>query len=183
MAVSALATACGSSKPPEPVAVSVVQDHHRAAIRLTPGKTIGDALEQAKVTPQEGQVLAAVTHKPVEPNGHAPVLRWNGRTVAASHRIDKAGKLEVIPGRDTPEATEVGERPLAPEGLPNALQYVQYAGVPGVEKVTVGVKSGEVVTRTTITPRSPPTAPPGRWSPSPSTTARTPPTPHRSSPS
>jgi peptidoglycan-N-acetylglucosamine deacetylase len=61
----------------------------------------------------------------------------------------------VIPGRDTPEATKVVRRALAPSGLPKALQYVQYAGKPGVQRVTVGEQSGEVVARTTVTPAVP----------------------------
>jgi peptidoglycan/xylan/chitin deacetylase (PgdA/CDA1 family) len=119
------------------------------------GRTVGDALDKAKVTGTEGQVLAATSKAPLGPNGNAATYLIDGAAASRAEVIEAPTTIEVVDGEDSVEPTKTVRRPQAVTGLPNALQYVQFAGRPGVEDATIGTKSGEVVATTTITPAVP----------------------------
>jgi len=137
------------------VAVTVLSGDQRTALRVAPGTTVGDVLARAHVTPREGQVLAAKSRKPIGPNGDLAVVRFRGRTVATSSVVRQRGTLAVTSGTDTVEAVKVERFPLAPGGLPDAIQFVQFAGRPGIQEVSTGQQSKEVVFRRVVQPAVP----------------------------
>ena len=150
------ASACTASsnqaapEPPPPVAVTVVSGTHHRALEVVPGTTVGDVLAKAKISPHDGQVLAARSRKAIGPNGDLAVVRFRGRSASTSAIVKQRGTLSVTDGADTVEPTTVVRRPLAPGGLPDAIQFVQFAGRPGVEEVSTGTRSKEIVFRRTI---------------------------------
>ena len=158
IAAFALLTASCShdqAAPPPPIRVRVVHDGATVAVRSLPGDTVGQALDRAQVVPAEGQVLSVGTNKQLGRNGHAAELRVGGRTVHRSTVLQVPSTVTVVDGADTTEHTRKVRRPVAAEGLPNALQYVQYGGEPGLEDAVLGVRSGEVASRQTIEPGVP----------------------------
>lgn len=136
--------------PPPPINVKVVHDGATTAVRVRKGRTVGDAVEKAKVQAEAGQELSVVTKKPLGPNGNEPTHLIDGSEVDAAEVLRGPTTIEVVNGVDTTEPTKVVRRDAAPSGLPNALQYVQFAGSPAIEEVTVGTKSNEVVATTPI---------------------------------
>lgn len=160
VALSVVAASCTSDPPPPPpppppISVQVVHDGTTTAVRVRTGRTVGDALEKARVEAVEGQLLSAATKEPLRPNGNEATYEIDGVETSLAEELTDPVTIEVVDGEDTTEPTEVVQRPQVPEGLPNALQYVQFAGKAGLEEVTVGTESGEVVTQRTITPSVP----------------------------
>ena len=154
--IAAFLAACSSSAPPPPpIAVTVVHDGDITRVRAPSGSTIGDAVDQAKVEAIEGQELSVKTKEPLGANGNEPTYLVDGAAVNRAEVLSGPTTIEVVDGEDTTETTEVVRREQAVTGLPNALEYVQFAGKPGVEDATVGTKSGETVSATTITPAVP----------------------------
>lgn len=159
VALLAAGTACSSEAPPppppEPVSVQVVHDGESTTVRVRPGRTVGDALEKAGVSGRDGLELAASSKEPIGPNGNEATYLVDGVDGSLAEEIDAATTIEVVDGEDTVEPTEVVRRRQAVTGLPDALQYVQFAGKPGVEDATVGTKSGELVDTRPVTPAVP----------------------------
>ncbi|MGN6692715.1 MAG: polysaccharide deacetylase family protein [Aquihabitans sp.] len=141
--------------PPPAIAIDVVHDGATTPVRVRSGRTIGDAIDKAKVDAADGQELSAGTKQPLGPNGNEPTYLVDGEPVGRAEVLTGPTTIEVVDGEDTVEATKVERRDAAVTGLPDALQYVQFAGKPGVEDVTVGTKSGEVVSRSPVTPTIP----------------------------
>jgi peptidoglycan/xylan/chitin deacetylase (PgdA/CDA1 family) len=100
-------------------------------------------------------LLAAKSKEPLGPNGNEATYLIDGASASRSEVIEAPTTIEVVDGEDTVEPTETVRREQAVTGLPKALQYVQYAGKPGVEDATVGTKSGELVAAKTIVPAVP----------------------------
>jgi peptidoglycan/xylan/chitin deacetylase (PgdA/CDA1 family) len=138
--------------PPPPVSIKVVHDDASTVVRVRKGRTVGDAVEKAKVEATPGQELSVVTKKPLGPNGNEPTYLVDGLEVNAAEELRAATTIEVVNGEDTTEPTKVIRREGVVTGLPNALQYVQFAGTPAVEEVTLGAKSEEVVSSTSVEP-------------------------------
>ena len=155
--VAVLAASCSDAEPRvlPPFSVSVQQADLTETVELDPGQTVGDALEEADVTPVDGQVVSAGTGTAIEPNGDLAVVQVDGDPVPLDGVLQATVTIEVIDGTDTTEDTTTERRALAPGGLPDAMQFVQHVGKPGVEEVTVGVMSGEEVSAETITPPVP----------------------------
>lgn len=158
-ALSVLVAACSNpatpDPPPKPVRIVVRHDGTTRTYRVPVGTTIAQVLAKAKVEPAEGQLRSAGTKAPLGPNGNRAAIRLHGRPATTRTILVRASTLEVVDGSDTTEGTHTERRALAPEGLPKALQYVQFPGVPGREEVVLGDRSDEVVSRRTLTPAVP----------------------------
>jgi peptidoglycan/xylan/chitin deacetylase (PgdA/CDA1 family) len=141
--------------PPPPLAIEVVHGDTTTPVQVRAGRTIGDAIDAADVDAKEGQERSAGTQQDLGPNGNEPTYLVDGASVSRSEMLTEPITIEVVDGEDTTEPTEVERREAAVTGLPDALEYVQFAGKPGVEDVTVGTKSGEVVSRSPVTPSVP----------------------------
>lgn len=133
--------------------VYVVRSGRLAAVEVERGTTVREALRRAHVTPRDGRLLAAVSHRPLGPNDRPARLRIGLRTVTGATVLTRSSTIEVTDGSDTVEGTRTVERSIPQGGLPKALQYVQFAGRPGTGRATLGARSGEVVdVRTTVAP-------------------------------
>jgi peptidoglycan/xylan/chitin deacetylase (PgdA/CDA1 family) len=151
-----LAAGCSLSHvPPEPMRVVVRRGAERRVVHIRPGATVADALAAAHLAPREGQVRSVARHRALGPNGHLPSVRIRNRLTRAAHELIRPTTVDAIDGTDTTEGTRTEERPMVPPGLPDVLQYVQFAGHPGRERVMVGTRSGEVLTRQTLVPAVP----------------------------
>lgn len=135
--------------------VRVVHDGATTTVRIRSGRTVGDAIEKSKIEGTEGQELAVKSKKPIGPNGNEVSYLIEGVDASPAEVIDAATTIEVVDGEDSVEPTKTVRRVQAVTGLPNALQYVQFAGKAGVEDATVGTKSGETVSTVTVTPAAP----------------------------
>jgi len=160
LAATMVAAACSSDPPPpppppKPVDVAVVHDGKTTNVRVGKGRTVRDAIEKSGVEGREGQELAVKSKEPIGPNGNEAAYLIDGVDAGLAEVIDADTTIEVVDGEDSVEPTETVRREQAVTGLPNALQYVQRAGKPGVEDATVGTKSGETVSVVTITPAVP----------------------------
>lgn len=154
--LSLVATACSTViHHAAPVDVTVVHGARHVTVPVASGRSVADAVALAHVDPHDGQVVSARSHRALGPNGRSVQYQLHGRQVPRTRALRSAATIRVVDGTDTVEATKVVRRALPPGGLPNALQYVQFAGRPGVQEVTVGVRSGEAVTRRTVTPAEP----------------------------
>lgn len=158
--LSVLAAACSSDPPPPPppppaIDVQVVHDGTTTAVRVGKGRTVRDAVAKAKVEPAAGRELSAKTNEPLGPNGNEPTYLVDGERGSPAQVLRAEATIEVVDGEDTTEPTEVVRREQAVTGLPNALQYVQFAGKPGIEDATIGTTSGEVVSTTPVVPAVP----------------------------
>lgn len=157
--LTALAACSNEPAPPPPpppaIAIDVVHDGTTTPVRVRSGRTIGDAVDKAKVDAAAGQELAAKSKEPLGPNGNEPTYLVDGAPVSRAEVLSEATTIEVVDGTDTTEPTKVERREQPVQGLPDALQYVQSAGTTGVEDVTVGVTSGEVVSSVPVTPGVP----------------------------
>jgi len=154
-ALAALAAGCTSEAappppPPKPVTVQVVHGDDTTTVRVGRGRTVGGALDKAGVRGTAGRELAVTSKEPLGPNGNEPTYLVDGEPGSRDQVIDAATTIEVVDGEDTVEPTEVVRRTSPVSGLPDALQYVQFAGRAGAEDATVGSTSGEVVERTPV---------------------------------
>lgn len=138
--------------PPPPIAIDVVHDGTTTPVRVRTGRTVGDALDKAKVAGAEGQERSAVTAEPLGPNGNEATYLIDGLPVGRAEVLEGPTTIEVVDGENTTEPTEVVRREQAVSGLPKALQHVHTPGRPGIEEVTVGTKSGETVSSVVVTP-------------------------------
>ncbi|MCU1370948.1 MAG: polysaccharide deacetylase [Ilumatobacteraceae bacterium] len=150
VAVAALAASCSNepappAPPPPAISIGVVHDGSTTTVRIRSGRTIGDALDKAGVDAADGQELAAASKEPLGPNGNEPTYLIDSEPVSRAEVLEAPATIEVLDGEDTVEPTEVVRRQQTITGLPNALEYVQFAGQPGMEEATVGTKSGETV--------------------------------------
>jgi peptidoglycan/xylan/chitin deacetylase (PgdA/CDA1 family) len=132
-----------------------VHDGATTNVRVGSGRTVGDAIDKSGVKGREGQELAVKSKEPIGPNGNEVAYLIDGVEASRAEVIDAATTIEVVDGEDSVEPTKTVRREQAVTGLPNALEYVQHAGKPGVEDATVGTKSGETVSAVTITPAVP----------------------------
>ena len=157
-ALGSLLIACSSDPPPPPpppIAIDVLHDGTTTAVRVRTGRTVGDALDKAEVEAVAGQEVAAKSKEPLGPNGNEPSYLLDGEPASRAEVLTGPATIEVVDGEDTVEPTEVVRREQAVTGLPDALEYVQFAGRPGLEDATLGTRSGEVVAAATITPAVP----------------------------
>jgi peptidoglycan/xylan/chitin deacetylase (PgdA/CDA1 family) len=153
-----VATSCSSDPPPPPpppIDISVVHAGTTTAVRVRTGQTVGEAVDEAHVTAVSGQERSVADHKALGPNGNEATYLIDGEEVSADEVLSGPATIEVVDGRDTVEPTKVVRREQPVTGLPDALQYVQAAGRPGVEEATVGVTSGEVASTVPVTPGVP----------------------------
>lgn len=141
--------------PPPAISIDVRHDGTTTTVRVREGRTVGDALDKAKVEGEPGQELAAKTKTPIGPNENEPTYLIDSEPASRAEILTDPTTIEVIDGEDTVEPTEVVRREQPVTGLPKALEYVQFAGTPGVEDATVGTTSGEVVSSVPITPAVP----------------------------
>jgi peptidoglycan/xylan/chitin deacetylase (PgdA/CDA1 family) len=130
--------------------VQVVHGDDTTTVRVGRGRTVGGALDKAGVRGTAGRELAVTSKEPLGPNGNEPTYLVDGEPGSRDQVIDAATTIEVVDGEDTVEPTEVVRRTQPVTGLPDALQYVQFAGKAGAEDATVGSTSGEVVERTPV---------------------------------
>lgn len=126
-----------------------------SVVSVPPGSTVADVLRQARFAGDVGHERSIVEHRVLQPNGNPARAIVSGAPARPTLVLTRADVVTVLDGKDTVEPTVTKQVPLAPGGLPNALQYVQYAGKPGVALATVGKVSGEVLRTKVLTPAVP----------------------------
>lgn len=137
--------------------VPVVLDGNRASVGV--GDTVNDAITQWPALAPAGDVLAATDHRIVlVGGGEPPTVSINGRPSALGSRIAPGDKVELSAGGDVIEATVEETRVIAiPSKIvgQGAVLTMVSAGAVGVQRVTVGAVSGDIVASETVLPAEP----------------------------
>lgn len=121
-----------------------------------PRPTVAAALEAAGRVPRHGALRSARTGRVLDANAVPARIVVDGVPAPRSRRLAAGAEVTVIDGLDAVEATEVKQVEVpAPPG-PDVETLLWYPGTAGVDEVTAGVVSGEVVTSRRIAEPVPP---------------------------
>jgi peptidoglycan/xylan/chitin deacetylase (PgdA/CDA1 family) len=112
--------------------------------------TVADALLAAGIRPHEGKLLSAKDGRVLDPKANAATYTLGGSPVAATSPLVAGATLTVTDGKDEVEATRNIDKVLPAPELHQVLIHVYEAGVPGLERQVVGVRSGEVVSNEVV---------------------------------
>ena len=118
--------------------------------------TVADALRAADVTPPDGALLSAVTHRVLDRSFTPAKLSVDGRPARRSTALRAGARVEMAPGVDVVEPTARREAAAPPPPLPDVEYSLWYPGIPGREEQVYGAVSGEVVARRELVPPRPP---------------------------
>jgi peptidoglycan/xylan/chitin deacetylase (PgdA/CDA1 family) len=107
------------------------------------GDTVTALLRSAGLHPRPGYYLAAVSQRRLEPDGHRPRVRIDGRPATLDTLVRPGQQVTVRPGVDLVEPTETVRRRLSPP-TPPAL----YVGDrPGIARLVRGSLSHERISQ------------------------------------
>lgn len=118
--------------------------------------TVADALRAADVTPHDGALLSALTHRVLDRSFTPAKLSVDGRPARRSTALRAGARVEMAPGVDVVEPTARREAAASPPPLPDVEYSLWYPGSPGREEQVYGAVSGEVVSRRHLVPPRPP---------------------------
>jgi peptidoglycan-N-acetylglucosamine deacetylase len=123
-------------------------------MRLMAGTTVADLFSSGRVHGKHGDLVAAGNHRILKRGaGEAPYLVVGGKRVSAEDRLYASDVVRTMNGSDTLEPVVKRMEPLpAPvryEGH-GSLESVVSSGAPGLQEVTFGVLSKQVVSKRVV---------------------------------
>ena len=119
-------------------------------------RTVGAALVEAGRPPRAGSLRSAVTGRVLVPDVDPPHLTVNGQPASTATRLRPEDDVRVRDGVDRTEAVVEREVTFRPPPLPDVEEGLWRPGRPGVERLTVGEMSQELVSRTVVEEERPP---------------------------
>lgn len=117
--------------------------------------TLANALATGRVHPRDGALLSAVTKKVIDAHAAPAELRVDGAAVGLGQRLTAGERIVVRDGSDSTEPLVRRRVDAIVSGLPPVEDRIWLGDKSGVEEVEVGERSGEVVSRATVTPGGP----------------------------
>jgi peptidoglycan/xylan/chitin deacetylase (PgdA/CDA1 family) len=115
---------------------------------------VGEALGLSGVDVKDGALYSAGQGLLLERNFNPPGLWVNGAAADRSTELRANDRVKAENGPDAWEKVEV-EKVVIPSGLPEVEHRLWNAGQNGVDEVSKGSRSGEVISRTTTVPMVP----------------------------
>jgi peptidoglycan/xylan/chitin deacetylase (PgdA/CDA1 family) len=113
--------------------------------------TVRDALLAAGIHLGPGQVLAAVTHRPLAGYGAPAFIAVDGKRARLSSWIRSGARIQAHPGT-LMEPLVTKEVPTGPPGLPDIEFYLWHPGSQEVLRQVVGAYSGQVISSAVVSP-------------------------------
>lgn len=139
-----------------PIPVDVRSGGAVAQVRVPRHATVATALAKAGTAIHDGRLLAVGDRRVLDAHLHPGSVSVDGHRADPAARLRPHDRIVVVDGQDAVEGTRTVARILAPASMPAVLRHVQVAGRAGREKLVVGVRSGEVVTRQVVITPVPP---------------------------
>jgi peptidoglycan/xylan/chitin deacetylase (PgdA/CDA1 family) len=148
------------SRPPAMVTVAHVQGIDVTVVGDAP--VVEDALRAAGIEPRDGVLVAAASGRVIDAHANPATIRLDGEPVDAHVRLRPGAEVRVENGASAVEPVDVRTQAALPTGLPDVESSVWQPGTPGLDEITTGRRSGEVVTRRTLVPPGHAVPNPGR---------------------
>lgn len=118
--------------------------------------SVGEVMNKAGVTVRDGVLYSAGQNKVLDRHFQEPAIRVNGTDADRATQLRGGDRVEAEDGVDTSEKIEV-EPIVVPAGLPEVEHRLWNAGQNGIDEVSKGARSGEVVSRVNKLPVIPAT--------------------------
>src|SRR5439155_5494757 len=127
--------------------VEVVVAGHAARV---PGRhpTVDGALRRARVTPHDGTLFSAAGHRGLDEHAAPWIAYVDGVAATRDTPIRDGSRIDIFDGPDGVEPVDARQEPSTTGGgLPDVEHDLWYPGTAGIDEVTFGRLSGEVVAR------------------------------------
>ncbi|HVE46149.1 MAG TPA: polysaccharide deacetylase family protein [Acidimicrobiales bacterium] len=126
-------------------------------VEVDQGKaSIANVLKAARVKPRDGALRSASSGRVLDAHSSPARMYVNGARASISQRVVAGARVRVVDGQDRIEPVEVRQHPVpAPPGPP-VESLLWYPGKDGVDEVTVGTVSGEIVSSSRVAEPVPP---------------------------
>jgi peptidoglycan/xylan/chitin deacetylase (PgdA/CDA1 family) len=120
-----------------------------------PKPTVASALAAGRVTPRDGLLYSALTHRVL--NAHATPAKFfvDGVESTAEHSVRAGDHIVVREGSDAVEKVVRRKVEISGTGLPPVEDRIWTADRIGFDEVDVGEQSGEIVSRASVSPAGP----------------------------
>ncbi|HEX2178477.1 MAG TPA: polysaccharide deacetylase family protein [Actinomycetota bacterium] len=112
---------------------------------------LGQAMRFAGVDVRDGVLYSAGEHRPLDRHYHEPGLFVDGAAARRSTPLRQGARVRAEDGPDAVESVEIS-KVVVPSGLPEVEHRLWNPGQNGIEEVTKGARSGEVLSRVTALP-------------------------------
>jgi peptidoglycan-N-acetylglucosamine deacetylase len=116
--------------------------------------SVQTALKQAHSSVRDGTLYSVVTHRRLDLHGVPALIKLNGMLVGPTRRVRGGDSVQAVSGVDAVELVTDQDVPI-PSGLPQVEHRLWNPGVTGIEAVSSGARSGEMVGRETLVPMVP----------------------------
>ena len=137
-------------RPPATVTVASVDGIHVTVVGDAP--VVADGLRAAGVEARDGAMISAGSGRVLDAHANRATIRLDGRAVGSHSRLRPGGRIRVENGATNVEPTDVRTQAALPTGLPEVENAVWQPGTPGLDEITTGRRSGEVVSRRSLIP-------------------------------
>ena len=123
---------------------------------------VGDGLRAVGVVPRDGAMISAGSGRVLDAHANPATIRLDGETVGRRDRLRPGAHVRVQHGATNVEPVDVRTQAALPTGLPEVESTVWQPGTPGLDEITTGQRSGEVVSRRALVPAGAAAPNPGR---------------------
>ena len=149
--------------PPRPPVMTTVARVQGIDVRVvSDAPVVENALRAAGIVPRDGALLSAASRRVIDAHANPATIRLDGEPVGPHVRLRPGGEVRVENGASTVEPVDVRTQAALPTGLPDVESSVWQPGAPGLDEITTGRRSGEVVSRRTLIPAGHAVPNPGR---------------------
>jgi peptidoglycan/xylan/chitin deacetylase (PgdA/CDA1 family) len=139
--------------PPRPPATATVARVQGIGVTVvSDAPVVADALRAAGIVPRDGALVSAGTGRVIDAHANPATIRLDGGPVGSRARLRPGGEVRVENGASSVEPVDVRTQAALPTGLPDVENTVWQPGTPGLDEITTGRRSGEVVARRTLVP-------------------------------
>jgi peptidoglycan/xylan/chitin deacetylase (PgdA/CDA1 family) len=120
-----------------------------------PKPTVASALAAGRVTPRDGVLYSAVTRRVLDAHATPAHAFVDGSEVKFDQRVHPGNRIVLREGADAREPVVRRKIPTSGTGLPAVEDRIWVSDTIGYDEVDVGEKSGEIVSRSIVSPAGP----------------------------
>ena len=117
--------------------------------------TVGAALAAGRVRPRDGVLFSVMTHRVINAHVNPAEILLDDASADLSHRVRASDRIVVKDGADATEKVVVRRVQVAGPGLPPVEDRIWISGGSS-DEAQVGEHSGEIVSRSAVTPAAAP---------------------------
>jgi peptidoglycan/xylan/chitin deacetylase (PgdA/CDA1 family) len=117
--------------------------------------TVASALAAVRAKPRDGILYSAVTHRVLDAHATPAQIFLDGARAVPSHRVAAGDRIVLREGADSTEHIVRRKVQISGAGLPPVEDRIWVTERAGFDEVDVGERSGEILSRATVSPAGP----------------------------